>query len=57
MMFKKVEANKNQSTDHQVNKIRKIDESIKNIDKSYFEYNHSFKQQTLKNITIWQKIV
>jgi outer membrane protein OmpA-like peptidoglycan-associated protein len=41
-----------QATEQQLNKIREIEESVKNIDRDYFEYNADFKRHTLKNITV-----
>jgi outer membrane protein OmpA-like peptidoglycan-associated protein len=41
-----------QATEQQLNKIQEIEESVKNIDTSYFKYDTDFKRHTLKNITV-----
>ena len=41
-----------QATQEQLDKIREIEESVKNISKDYFEYNADFKRHTLKNIEV-----
>jgi len=38
------------ATQAQLDKIKEIDESVKNIDKNYFQYDADFKRYTLKNI-------
>jgi len=40
------------ATKAQLEMITKIEESIKNIDPTYFEYNDKYKRHTLKNISI-----
>lgn len=44
--------NERKATQAQLNKIREIEESIKNINSQYFEYDFQFKRHTLKNIDI-----
>ncbi|MDR2563233.1 MAG: hypothetical protein LBC98_04755 [Prevotellaceae bacterium] len=43
-------------TEEQLAKIKDIEESIKNIDPNYFEYNSAFKRHTLKDISVSFKI-
>jgi flagellar motor protein MotB len=40
------------ATQEQLDKIKEIEESVKNIDQNYFEYNADFKRHTLKNIEV-----
>lgn len=40
------------ATQHQLDKIKEIEESVKRIDKEYFEYNAQFKRHTLKDIRV-----
>ena len=44
--------NKIKATEAQLKKIQEIEESVKNIDKDYFEYDENFKRHTLKNIIV-----
>jgi outer membrane protein OmpA-like peptidoglycan-associated protein len=41
-----------QATEKQLEKIREIEESVKNINAQYFEYDSIFKRHTLKNINV-----
>ena len=40
------------ATQEQLNKIIEIEESVKNIDTNYFQYDADFKRHTLKNINV-----
>jgi flagellar motor protein MotB len=40
------------ATREQLNKIQEIEESVKNIDPTFFEYNTKYKRHTLKNINV-----
>lgn len=40
------------ATEEQLSKIRELEESIKQIDTEYFEYNNEYKRHTLKNISV-----
>jgi flagellar motor protein MotB len=40
------------ATQEQLDKITEINESVKNIDTTYFEYDSEFKRHTLKNIKV-----
>ena len=40
------------TTKAQLDKILEIEESVKNIDRNYFEYNAEFKRHTLTNINV-----
>ena len=41
-----------QATREQLNKIREIEDSVKNIDPNYFQYDFTFRRHTLVNIEI-----
>jgi outer membrane protein OmpA-like peptidoglycan-associated protein len=43
---------KGKATQEQLDKIAEIEESIKNIDPQYFEYDSQYKRHTLKNISV-----
>lgn len=40
------------ATEEQLEKIRQLENSIKNIDTIYFQYNEEYKRHTLKNISV-----
>ena len=40
------------TTEAQLNKIKEIEESVKNIDQNYFEYDPDFRRHTLRNIRV-----
>jgi outer membrane protein OmpA-like peptidoglycan-associated protein len=40
------------ATQAQLNKVKEIEESIKNINPEYFEYDSQYKRHTLKNISV-----
>lgn len=44
--------NERKATQNQLDKIKEIEESIKNINDNYFEYDSHFKRHTLKNISV-----
>lgn len=44
--------NKIKATQDQINKIKEIEESVKNIDSDYFQYDARYKRHTLKNINV-----
>jgi outer membrane protein OmpA-like peptidoglycan-associated protein len=41
-----------QASQEQLNKIQEIEESVKNIDTNYFQYDSLYKRHTLKNISV-----
>lgn len=41
-----------QATEEELNEIRKLNESVQNIDASYFKYDEHFKRHTLKDINV-----
>lgn len=41
-----------QATEEQLAKIKQLENSIKNIDTKYFQYNEEYKRHTLKNISV-----
>jgi len=44
--------NKIKATENQLMKIQEIEESVKNIDSTYFKYDEKYKRYTLKNIDV-----
>lgn len=44
--------NERKATQAQLDKIKEIEESIKNINSKYFEYDSQYKRHTLKNISV-----
>jgi flagellar motor protein MotB len=44
--------NERKTTQAQLDKIREIEESVKNINSQYFEYDSLFKRHTLKDISV-----
>ena len=44
--------NERKATQTQLDKIKEIEESVRNINSEYFEYDSHFKRHTLKNISV-----